>query len=597
MTNNPPRHVIALIRVSTDTQAEEDKAGIPAQKTACKQIAERDGLSINWTVQIEGVSGAAVMYSPGIRELQTIVQSGQCHGIVMKEHTRLLRPDNFADYALLELLKEYQVKLYTVDGVLDLCTNTGQFMATVQFGMAGYERRVIRERTTSAKEELRRAGKCASAKHTLPFGVGYDRQKQQYFWYQDEIERVVRLFDLFTVGETTFSHLARKTGISYYSVRHILSNPIYTGWRLYDQRRDPSTKRVDREGKYTDARKVKRDEPIRVRVFPKGIISEDLFARAQELLRLKTEMRWRRNTNRPDRFNYRGRLLCAECDARLLSLTHNNGKSQRDYYVCRSTHGDRGKWDAEKQAYAWRIKNNSCRCRRMRLEQLEPKLDEFIGKHLSDPNFLLNLMRDHERALNLRDNQTRIERLTKEISDTGERKRRLKVLFIKGDLDEVEYETAKSQIATQIAAAQQTLAALKPVIPRVSKELLAELVAPFSEWDILKREDRRILLAAVAPVFKVAGYGNGGHGAGAKTEIVIKGVYLNLTRGHAQKTRAGVAQSSGSGNGRDGLVVDVEDRSPTARSFLLHSLLRPGSLASTRSSAKWWRARISQRRS
>jgi len=41
-------------------------------------------------------------------------------------------------------------------------------------------------------------------------------------------------------------------------------------------------------------------------------------------------------------------------------------------------------------------------------------------------------MRDHERALNSRDNQTGIERLTKKIDDTGERKRRLKVLFTNG---------------------------------------------------------------------------------------------------------------------------------------------------------------------
>jgi len=41
-------------------------------------------------------------------------------------------------------------------------------------------------------------------------------------------------------------------------------------------------------------------------------------------------------------------------------------------------------------------------------------------------------MRDHERALNSRNNQTGIERLTKKIDDTGERKRRLKVLFTNG---------------------------------------------------------------------------------------------------------------------------------------------------------------------
>jgi len=124
---NEPFNVIQLIRVSTEAQAAEGRAGVPAQKTACVQIAQRNRLTIKWTIQIEGVSGAAVMFSPGMKQLQRIVRSGECHGIVTKEHTRLIRPENFADYALLELLKEHSVKLYTTDGVLDLSTNTGQF--------------------------------------------------------------------------------------------------------------------------------------------------------------------------------------------------------------------------------------------------------------------------------------------------------------------------------------------------------------------------------------------------------------------------------------------------------------------------------------
>ncbi len=558
MTKNKG-NVVELIRVSTDAQAAEGRAGIPAQKTACKQIAQRNGLTTKWTVQIEGVSGSAVMSSPGMRKLEQIVRSGECDGIVMKEHSRLIRPENFADYALLELLKEHSVKLYTADDVLDLSTNTGQFFATVQFGMAGYERRVIRERTTAAKEELRRAGKCASADHTLPFGIGYDRENEKYYWVDHEIGRVVRLFELFTRGETRFSTLARKTGIPYTSVRYILTNPIYTGWRVYDQQRDPSTKRVDTEGKYTDARKVKRDEPIRVRVFEKGVISDDLFARARELLSLKKEMNWRRNNDQPDRFLYRGLLRCAECGSALLSISHSNGHSHHDYYVCRSAHGSRGRWDSERRVFQWRIKHNSCPCRRMRRERVDAMLDGLINARLSDPNFLYKLMRDYEQTLTSGNNRTQIERLTKEIAAAEERKRRLKVLYLKGDLDEREYETAKSSVATQIAATQKLLKDLSPEVLQISKKGLAELLSPFCEWDMLRQEDRRALLVAIVPVFKVGGYGNGRTGRAARTEILVKGFYLKLP-GVPPQREARI-------NAGDAVMVGDNDRPCSAESI------------------------------
>lgn len=231
----------------------------------------------------------------------------------------------------------------------------------------------------------------------------------------------------------------------------------------------------------------------------------------------------------PDRFPYRGLLRCAECGAPLLSISHSNGHTHHDYYVCRSAHGSRTRWDAEKGKFQWRIKNNSCPCRRMRRERVDAILDDLIGTRLSDPELLYRLMRDQEQALTSGDNRTRIDRLANEIADAEERKRRLKVLYVKGDLDEAEYDTAKSRVEVQIAAARERMKEIKPEVPNVSRKALAELLSPFSEWDMLRQEDRRALLVSVVPVFKIGGYGNGRIGRAARTEIVAKGFYLKLT--------------------------------------------------------------------
>jgi DNA invertase Pin-like site-specific DNA recombinase len=96
------KKVIELVRVSTESQAAEDRAGIPAQKTANRRTATQYGLEIVRTIQITDVSGTAVLRSPGMQELLRIIESPDIQGVVAKEFSRLMRPENFSDYALLQ---------------------------------------------------------------------------------------------------------------------------------------------------------------------------------------------------------------------------------------------------------------------------------------------------------------------------------------------------------------------------------------------------------------------------------------------------------------------------------------------------------------
>jgi len=58
------KRVIELIRVSTEEQAAEDRAGIPAQRDANRRTARTYGLTIVRSIEIVDVSGAAVLSSP-----------------------------------------------------------------------------------------------------------------------------------------------------------------------------------------------------------------------------------------------------------------------------------------------------------------------------------------------------------------------------------------------------------------------------------------------------------------------------------------------------------------------------------------------------
>ena len=94
------KRVIELIRVSTLAQAGNDRASIPAQRAANRKTALAYGLTIVRSIEIADVSGAAVLRSPEMQELLKLIESEDIHGVVVREFSRIMRPDKFGDYVL-----------------------------------------------------------------------------------------------------------------------------------------------------------------------------------------------------------------------------------------------------------------------------------------------------------------------------------------------------------------------------------------------------------------------------------------------------------------------------------------------------------------
>ena len=282
------KNVVELIRVSTEQQAGEDRAGIPAQREINRRTARIYGLHIVRSISIVDVSGAAVLSSPEMQELLRLMESPDIQGVVAKEFSRLIRPEKFTDYALLQHFIDTNTILYLPDGPIDLTSKTGRLLGTIRAAMAGMERRDIIERMQDAKESMRKAGRHPGGDPSLPFGVGYSQGTGWY--YTPEAAKVKQAFSLFLDGTTSYTDIASRLNIPRTNVRFILQNPIYTGWRVYDRKRDPSPMGyVPRpDGRQGYRRKVLRspDEVIRVRVLD-GLVGEQDFARVQQVIELK----------------------------------------------------------------------------------------------------------------------------------------------------------------------------------------------------------------------------------------------------------------------------------------------------------------------
>jgi len=484
--NMKSKRAIELIRVSTESQAGDDRASIPAQRAVNRRTAVQYGLDIIRTIEISDVSGAAVLLAPEMQELLRLMASPEVHGVIAREFSRLMRPENFSDYALLQAFADTKTVLYLPDGPIDLSSKSGRLLGTIRAAMAGLERTEILERIWSAKEEKRRAGKMPQSAITLPFGVGYDRGAERWY-YTPEAEKVRAAFRLFLSGEMSYYSIGKALSIDPYSLRVIMRNPIYTGWRIIDKRRDPSAAahKAGKDGRQADRPKILRapEEVIRVRVIDVGLISEAEFRQAQALMDIKKTRHWRTRSNYEHRFVYNGFLTCAECGE--VIYTHFR---RRDYYIC-----------------SGRKRKAGCLTPYMRRETLEPIIDSLLSDQLTNRTFLDSLSESWAVKNENSRSESETVRLQSQLTALAAKRERVVDLFVEGVISRELRDERLAVIDRDLQVYSGLLMRESPV-QQPTPEQLAHVFAPFFEWEFLGRDDKRQLLTVTIPEICVSKY-------------------------------------------------------------------------------------------
>ena len=476
--------VAALFRVSTQIQAGEDGEGFATQRATAERIRQQCDLDIAYVIEYADVSGAAVLRSPEIQRLVQLMESGQIRGVIAREFSRLMRPESFADYVLLQTFADTHTILYLPDGPIDFSNKNGRLIGSIKAAMAGFERSDILERVWAAKEEKRRNGELAQSQIVLGFGVGYEKGKG--FYYLPEAERVREAALDFLAGNQNYNKLAEKLGVTPRGMHLILRNPIWTGYRVIDKKRDTSAsgKYVRADGRQADRRKIARaeDEIIRVKVIDKPLLTEEQFNALQQAMDLKQRKHWRSDPEYARRFLYNGFLVCAEC-GELIQTAH----ARRDYYLCKS-----------------RRSESHCTAKYMGREQLEATLGRLIAEQLCSRPFLQTcsdeLLQRAERAQAVSEKQILKEELDRLRGKHG----RVVDLFVEGKITKPDSERRLEKIDRSIRAAEAKLAECAPSAQIVGVDRLVELLAPLGEWECWNREQKRQVLAALVPEIRVA---------------------------------------------------------------------------------------------
>src|SRR5882724_8978212 len=139
---------VGLVRVSTAGQAHESRASIPAQREAIRRICEAHNIHIaaEHHFELTDVSGASVLLSPDYQRFLLAVERPDITAVVTKEFSRLMRPENFRDYAILQIFVDYGITLYMPDAVMNMANRQDWMMAGIKTTIAGMERFDIRQR-------------------------------------------------------------------------------------------------------------------------------------------------------------------------------------------------------------------------------------------------------------------------------------------------------------------------------------------------------------------------------------------------------------------------------------------------------------------
>lgn len=503
---NSPLPVAELLRVSTEGQA--DRLGLPAQRTANADTAQRFGLEIVDTVQIV-MSGAEVATSEGMERLLSLVESGRARGVVVAQYDRLFRPERWSDMMVLQRLQDASAGIWTPSGEIDLSTERGHMEATLYNLFASMERRKIRQRLEAGKEEKRRQGHHAGHPKALPIGLTWAKGGPYGggWSYTPEAAIVAEVFRRFLAGERNHVALGQAVGLGRTSIRYMLGNVVYTGWRVYDTRRDPSAK----SGK-GNRRRIPRlpGDVLRVRLRDADgvelppLVSEEDFAVAQRHLEAGRLRSSHANARTEHNFVYRGTLFCG---THMDESDHGDLCGQPFYHAA----GSRSQDGTYKRFYYCRSGNArfgpSCGGHYMSEHRLDPVLDAALASALTNPATLKRALAAHHDRAPVRSVAVPGVNTDALAARLADKRSRVLDAYVDGALTREERDARLAKIDAEIRSLSEiTPAAPAPSVRAFAPADVLSVVRVFRRFHRLDFDAKRAVLETVRPRLFVSHY-------------------------------------------------------------------------------------------
>lgn len=386
--NREGKKCFLYLRVSTEMQV--DGYSLEAQKNCLKKFAEREEVVIAGVYEDAGKSGKSIEGRPAFRRMLSDIESGAGIDYVMVyKLSRFGR--NAADILnSLELLQTYDVNLICIEEGIDSSQTSGKLLISVLSAVAEIERENILEQTMNGRREKARQGKWNGG----PAPYGYMIKDEILSINEEEAEIVRTIYDKYVNTRLGYSGIAkyfnlqgiRKTPrkesdieeFSAHFIQLLIDNPVYCGKIAYGRR---SKERV--KGKKNEYKLVKQKEYCLVDGQHEGIISEELWQKAQEK-RLATGIKYSSKLGKERAHLLTGIIKCPKCGcgmyANRVCWTKKDGTYKEVmYYSCSRNKQSRGRHCD----YSANLKKTD----------IEPLVVEVIKKLVQDEEFAVEIKR------------------------------------------------------------------------------------------------------------------------------------------------------------------------------------------------------------
>ena len=338
---------IALyLRKSRDDENENIDTTLNRHELLLKDYCKRYHLSIIETYK-EVVSGENIANRPQMQKLLADVEKGLYNGVACVDIERLSRGNVIDQTEIIEIFKNSNTKIYTLQKVYDLTNEDtdGDFLEFSLF-MSRREYKIINRRMQRGRLQAMNEGYFIAP--ITPYG--YDKEKQGRGFVlvpNNETETVKYIFNQYASGKSVLniSKALNSRGIytrngnkwSDTTIRQILKNPVYIG--------KINTKNGAKDGKHAP------------------IVSTDLFQSVQALRDTKApKVKYNQELKNP----LAGLLYCGICGSVMIRSVNGLGATS---YKCRSY---------------------SCSNRGIVTDKVEKALIDALKKELRDFNYILD---------------------------------------------------------------------------------------------------------------------------------------------------------------------------------------------------------------
>lgn len=387
------RKVAIYARVSTTNQAEEGYS-IDGQIDSLEKYCEAMGWDVYNKYIDAGFSGGSLK-RPEMANLINDVKKGLFDTVLVYKLDRLSRNVRDTLYLIKDVFNINKIDFVSIQENIDTSSAMGTLFLTLLSAIAEFEREQIKERMQLGKLGRAKAGKSMMWART---SYGYDYQKETGSLTINPAQSLVvkYIFERYLAGRSITKlrddlneEYPKEISWNYRAVRGILSNPVYCGYNQYKGQLFPGE-----------------HEPI---------ISEDVYKRTQEELKIRQRTAAEKTNPRPFQAKYMlsGLAQCGYCGAPLKLLMGMVRKDGTRFirYECHQRHPRKTKGVT--------VYNNNVKCDSGFYEKdaLENYVLTEISKLQDDTGYLDKIFSgDNAETIDRESYKKQIEELSKKLS-------------------------------------------------------------------------------------------------------------------------------------------------------------------------------------